>query len=84
MNFVSGFHFTLANFTAQTFEQDEVLQKIPGKYEYSPDNYTIDTINNIFLGRCFMICHKIKVKKNERITLSFSKNLDLLGYNSLS
>ena len=42
-------------------------------------DYTVETIQSVNFGRCYMICYPKEVKKNEKIILALTKKSDITG-----
>ena len=74
-----GFHFRPEEFIQQTFERDEILGNIPNLIDYHPSKFDIESIPSIFLGRCYMICYKLRVKEKKTVLMTFNRTRDLTG-----
>ena len=71
-----GFHFKSEDFYKNVFNQSEIF------FYLNNSLYTVEEINNIFLGRCFMVCFRKPIKKMFSNFIAFRQQ-DLKG-NSFS
>ena len=51
-----GFHFKLEDFQQNTYNESEIFTDQPQILFVDKSLYTVEAVNNIFVGQCFMTC----------------------------
>ena len=73
-----GFYYNFQDFLNNTFEQIELIPNIASGI-YNITSFHIEAISSIYLGRCYMMCYLLKVKKNDKINILLTKHMDVTG-----
>ena len=69
-----GFHYENTDFMNSTFDQQELIILDNGTTDFS-----VYPIKSIFLGRCYMICSSLKMKKLDFARITLIKVTDISG-----
>jgi hypothetical protein len=69
-----GFHFNESSYMDNSFGQHELFGIVPYGNEYS-----IETIKSVLLGRCYMINHLKKIKDSKMSYIALKKSTDITG-----
>ena len=70
---VRGFHFTNQTYYDQTYNLSELV------FQDTLANFSVQEINSVFLGRCFMFCYQQNVSGIGKASINLRKQMDLLG-----
>ena len=70
----NGFHYENTDFMNSTFDQQELIILDNGTTDFS-----VYPIKSIFLGRCYMICSSLKMKKLDFARITLIKVTDISG-----
>jgi hypothetical protein len=68
-------YYNFTDFLTNTFGQDEII-----KDKFEDEQLTqFETLNSMYYGRCYMICHSKNISINESFSLTLLKTNDIKG-----
>ena len=74
-----GFFYQTSEFLDQTFECKEVFLNESFCDQKSNNEFHVEEIKSVYLGRCYMTCSNEPVRKKKLVSLSVRKNQDITG-----
>jgi len=72
-----GFYFKKDEFSKQTYKKDDIFFNASIAALYNLSLFSVEEINSIFLGRCYMACHLNPVPKKIPSNIFFWKQRDI-------
>ena len=74
-----GFLYNRKSLAQETFGQDEILDDFKGCPDFNKHEYSIEEIQSIHLGRCYMVCPVRPSGKNSKLYIILKNSMDLKG-----
>ena len=68
----NGFHYDFTDFMNSTFDKDDLIFNT-SLFDSDVQSLQIKTLNSIFQGRCYMMCHSVGMTKNDFIIIFLKK-----------
>ena len=73
-----SFNYNINNFIANTFDQDELILA-SSLWDSDVQLLKVETLNSIFLGRCYMMCFSKTMATTDTIIFNLLKTTDFTG-----
>jgi Amiloride-sensitive sodium channel len=74
-----GFFYNKALLMQEGFEKNEIFVGVKDDLAFNATEYSIEEIQSIYFGRCYMVCPVRPSRRNSGLYLFFHKSRDLKG-----